>query len=706
MELIKVETLNGLVDEIVYNVKDVPLEKLESSFYANKGKGCMYSNAVCTFDIETSTVVPEDYVAAKDGIPPYGFMYHWQMCLNGVVVFGRYWHEFRYLLYAIEKRYRLNEGRRIVIYVHFLSFEFQFFCQMIHIDEIFATKKRQVLVVRSAGFEFRCSYRLSNKSLEKFCEDSPNCTHVKLTKKTLEKLIEKNPSYKNYELDTTGFDYKKLRTPTTELTMREKAYCFNDVFGLYECILNLLQEDTIATIPLTSTGYVRRDVRRECQSHNYRKMFKEMSIDVSIYKLLREMFRGGNTHANAMFTGRIIEDVYSKDKASSYIEAINNGYYPMGKITRMRIEDGESFYKLKDKYCCMMRIGFNNIRLKKYNPVPYIDLAHCQKYINITLDNGRVVDADFIYMAMTEIDFDIIDRMYEFDTFFIDDIYVSRRRKLPIEVRNKMMEYYYKKTTLKGIEEQEYFYIKSKNNLNSFYGMMVTAIAHIIYDYLVEECEWTEEEGNEKEEIEKFFESRSNFLAYQWGVYVTAHARKNLQLGLDIVGNDLVYTDTDSVKFIGEKHLEAFEELNREIIKQDEENDIASYVDYNGKRYYLGVWDDEGKSDRFLTYGAKKYATEKDGKLKVTVSGMSKEKGAKEIGKLENFKIGETYHNVGRTVSFYNDVKKHYIYVNGEKILNGSNVGVVDTTYTLGVTSEYWEYFNRIQIDGIAKLDN
>lgn len=703
MKKIEVETLDGIIEETVYDVKDVPLEALESIFYLNKSKGVEYSNAIMTFDIETSTIIPEKYVKNKDGEPPYGFMYHWQSCLNGVVVFGRYWHEFRYLLWKIESYYRLNEKRRIVIYVHFLSFEFQFFCQMIHIDEVFATKKRQVLVVRSNGFEFRCSYRLSNKSLAKFCEDTPGCRHVKLSEKTLQKLVKENPVYKDYKLDKSGYDYKKIRTPRTEMSMRELAYCYNDVMGLYECIKNLLEEDTIASIPLTSTGYVRREVRRVCQGNNYRRLFRETAINEHQYELLRDMFRGGNTHANAMFTGRIVENVYSFDKVSSYIEAINNGYYPMGKLTLVKIVDGKDFYKYKKKYCCMMRVGFINIRLKEYNPCPYIDLAHCKQYRNVTTDNGRVVDADFLYIAMTEIDFDIIDKMYEFDTFFVDELYVSRRRKLPVEIRVKMMEYFLKKTTLKDVDE--YLYIKSKNKLNAFYGMMVTAIAHVIYSYLVKTCEWVDEEEDVVEELGKFFESRSNFLAYQWGVYVTAHARNNLQMGLDIVKNDLVYTDTDSVKFINDKHIEKFNELNSIIRMQCIKNDVQSYVDYNG-RHYLGIWEYEGRYDRFKTYGAKKYAYEMNGDFKITVSGMSKEKGSKVIGCLENFNIGETYHDIGRTVSFYNDCKKHYVVVNGDKFLNGSNVGVVDTTYKLGVTSEYWEYFNDIQIEGVSKFDD
>lgn len=701
-----VDTIEGQKECVVYNVKDVPIKDIEEPYYLDKIKNVEYSNIVATFDIETTTIIPEN---SEDS--PYGFMYHWQFCLNGVVVFGRYWHEFRYFLYKLENYYRLSANRRIVVYVHFLSFEFQFFNQIVPIDEIFATDKRKVLTCRSGGIEFRCSYRLSNKSLEKFCEDTPECVHRKLTPKLLEKLKKKYPEYKNYTENELQFDYKKIRTPMTILTRLEKSYCYNDVYGLYECVKSLLKDDTIKSIPLTSTGYVRREVRKNCQEWNYRKNFMRLSLNSDMYKLLKDMFRGGNCHANSFFTNKIVDNVKSKDKQSSYIASIMYGYYPMDKLTKVNVENAGSFNKYLKRYCCMFRCKFVNIRCKRFTPVPYIDLGHCLKYSNITLENGRVVDADMVTIALTEIDWNIIYDTYKFDSFEITDMYVSKRGKIPKEIRSVMMDYYYKKTTLKGIVEQLYFYIKAKNNLNAFYGMMVTAIAHILWSYLVDTADWESEEEDVKEALERFFSSRSNFLAYQWGIYVTADSRKELQYGIDIVGNDIVYVDTDAVKYInGEKYEKEFNRLNNRLIRMAHENDLPGYVEFNGDKYYLGFWEDEKTALRFKTLGAKKYCGEyeEDGKkeLKITVSGMNKEKGARAVGTIENFKIGKTYKDVGRTVSYYNDEKKHFIDVNGEHFLSAGNIGVVDTTYTLGVTNEYWEYFNKVQIEGIAKIDN
>ena len=255
--------------------------------------------------------------------------------------------------------------------------------------------------------------------------------------------------------------------------------------------------------------------------------------------------------------------------------------------------------------------------------------------------------------------------------------------------------YFFKqKTQLKGIDEKEYKYMRPKNRLNSTFGMMVTDIAHseILYDPLT--MIWDEDKPDIESALDKFYKSRNNFLSYQWGVYVTANARLRLQTMLDVVGRDVVYIDTDSIKFQNSAHIKEFDQLNEKLIEKAENNDIPAYVDRDGKRFYLGTWDNDGNYFQFKTLGAKKYCftKQKDGKEKfeVTVSGMNKKKGARAVGSIDNFIIGKTFNNIGRTTSWYNDEKIHTITVEGVDIETASNIGILETTYTLGVTNEYW----------------
>lgn len=680
MKYINVETIEGIKKEIVYNVKDFPYEHLKFCNGKCKKRNKEYLNIVATFDIEATTIKPKNECER-----PYGFMYQWQFCINGEVIFGRYWTEFLELLYKLHKTLRLTYKKNLVIYVHNLSYEFQFIKDFLRIESVFAREKHKVMKFNcNEGFEFRCSYLLSNMSLSKFCENTEGCIHYKLTDQ---------------------YDYKKLRTPKTKLTEIEEGYCFNDVMGLYECIMARLKEDNLATIPLTNTGYVRREYRNAMKTKENRKLFEKIALDEHLYKMCVKAFRGGNTHANRFLANQILEDVYSYDITSSYPTSINCDLFPMGKFSKVTIDNQEKLDRYLNEKCCLIDICFYNIELNINEVIPYIDIAHCQEKKNIVNDNGRVLKADYIRMTLTDIDLQIIRDTYHYECFTINEFWAARRGKLPKELRLKMMEYYDAKTMLKDVEGKEYEYAKSKNSVNSTFGMMVTAIDHDEIIYNSDTMLWDRDKPNIEESLLDFYKSRNSFLAYQWGVWVTANARKRLQDMLKVVGMDVVYIDTDSIKFQNKEHIKEFEEKNKEVLEMVYNNDIRAYsVNKDGKEFPLGVWDNDGNYLKFKTLGAKKYCYNKIKKgnevFEITVSGMAKKKGARAVGSIENFNIGKTFEDVGRTVSWYNDAKPHTIKVNGEEFLTASNIGVLETTYTLGVTNEYWEliYQNNNEI--------
>ena len=92
---------------------------------------------------------------------------------------------------------------------------------------------------------------------------------------------------------------------------------------------------------------------------------------------------------------------------------------------------------------------------------------------------------------------------------------------------------------------------------------------------------------------------------------------------------------------------------------------------------------------KFKTLCAKKYAFLKNDKYGITVSGLSKIKGAKELEKngLEFFKNGSVFYDSGRTTVKFNNDKFHYLQIGNDKIINGPNVVILDTTYTLGISN-------------------
>ena len=662
--------------QYAYKWNEFPFDILNKDI-VKSSKHKMYQRHPMTFDIETSKIPTDDEGHYQ------AFMYIWQVCIEGNVVFGRRWEELQEFMERVVNAYKLSEEERVVVYVHNLSFEFQFIQDYFKFTDVFAMASRSILTAKTAHLEFRCSYKLSNMSLAKFIENTPNTLHYK---------------------GVDDLDYATVRTPDTELTEIEYGYCFNDVKGLYECVMELLKEDNIATIPLTSTGYVRRDCRKAMNKNkDNRKMFLRSRLTLLQYKLLRECFRGGNTASDRYLTNLILKIVGSYDLSSSYPFQMIAREYPLGKWNYGVIPDIKTLEEYNSKYCTIARYTFKNIRLRDEKPIPYIPQSKCLALgDDREIYNGRILHADFLTISMTNIDFDIVKEQYEYDELAVEEFHYSRKGLLPKELRDTIMYYFEKKSELKGDEEHYYEYMKSKNKLNSIYGMTVTNILNTEIEY--HDGEYIEKKMTEEEmqeALDKYYKNHRSFLNYSWGVFVTAYARRELEDGLNIAGLDTIYCDTDSVKFIG-NHDREFEEYNERLNKECEEKGIRNYTEVNGKRFYMGIFDKEKGYDEFITLGAKKYAFLQQGKLGITVSGLSKKKGAEELekkGGLRRFQRNEVFYNSGRTIAQYNSAEVHDITVNGCTFSTASNLAIVDTTYTLGITDTMLDIIERLQGD-------
>lgn len=663
-----------------YNQEDFPYTRIKKANPLIQPTK-KYISHLMTFDIETSTIEKTDGTFE-------GFMYHWQVCIDGYVCFGRSWKEFLTFLRKMNRALKnYNEMHKLVCYIHNFSYEFQFLYSWIKLTDVFAIDKRKPLKAISKDFniEFRCSYLLSNMNLKKFIENTPNAHYFK---------------------GLGDLDYKKVFTPKSILTMSELGYCFNDVMGLYEAIIYLLKEDTLITIPLTSTGYVRRECRKNMRKNkNNRKQFLDLKLDDKLYQLCKDSFRGGNTASNRYKTNFINYDVSSYDMSSAYPYAMISGLYPITPFYEATITSLDMLDDYNNRYCTIAYYAFENVKLKKGIPFPYIPYSKCIEFIAPSYEgrfkgkeycyNGRVLEADFIKIAMTNYDYQIFINQYDYDdeNVRVEDFYYSYKGFLPKELTNTVIKFFTLKSQLKGIDGKEYEYMKSKNKLNSLYGMIVTDI--IRQENLFND-QW---EKGENSTLEEYYSNRNSFLTYQWGLFVTAICRTNLQKAIDKIGLDCVYIDTDSVKFVG-KHDDVFEQINQEMIVWCTQNDIINYVNVGNHKYFLGLYDKEKGYDEFVTLGAKKYAFKQSNKIGITVAGLNKKSGAKELkqkGGLSKFKNGTEFMDSGRKTVYYNDDKKHFLTVQGCKIENASNIALVDTTYRLGMTDVMLSILNGLE---------
>lgn len=662
----------------VYDKDDFPYYKFANPNIIKEKKRSYYTN-VATFDIETTNIIyPRDSKSRN-----FAFMYVWQFCIDGIVAMGRTWDEYKTFLERLKTA--LGKKSTLVCYVHNLNFEFQFMRNFFNVGKIFAKKERNIIKASIEGLEYRCSYALSNMGLLKFTQKTKGVKHKKL--------------------DGEEFNYSIKRYPTTHLSDEEVWYCVCDVLGLWECIVSMLEDDTLISIPMTSTGYVRRDYRAVClNDEEHMDRFHECRLTPEIYLACKESIRGGISGSNACYTSSynniIVENMHSRDIKSSYPYQMLTKYYPSTQFWSVKMKYGtDKFDDALNTECCIIRWSCRNLRLKKWTGIPYISKAKCSYIGKGHFGNGKVYSAETVRMFCTEIDFKIIQELYYFEDVDIEDCWCAGRGMLSKVFRQHLHDMFQIKTDLE--DGDKYIYDKYKNKINGSFGMSLTDITspEILYEN-DSPNPWVKREiSSLKKSLMKYYGGKQNFLNYQDGVWITAHARKQLEDGMMICGSSIVQVDTDSCKYVddGVEIEKAFEDYNKRIIAEAESFDIKPYAIKNGEKHYLGLWEDDGYYKRFATLGAKKYAYDNGDGVKITVAGLNKDSGGKWLtknGGLEMLKNGTFVppKYSGRTTALYNDeVTPFTKSVDGNYIVMGSNVAIENVGYTFGVTPEWGE---------------
>ena len=645
-----------------------------------------FADCVCAFDIETTRIIEIDQ----------SFMFVWQFSIdNKIVILGRTWDEFKHMLTELENRL---DGLTLLIYVHNLSFEGQFLSGIYDFDnsEVFATDSRKILKMTMYGcFEFRCSYRLFNMSLEAVTKKY-NCQYAKRS--------------------GADFDYSKFRTPTTLLTHKELLYCIYDVVGLVEAVKAQLDlyGDNLYSVPYTQTGYVRREAKKLMRP--YHAEIQNCFPSLECYHILRQAFRGGNTHASRYYVGDIIDNVHGNDVSSEYPAQQVLEEYPRHSFSKVGFASLTTRYidKLINlHYALLIVVDYYYLELRdKYNAFPYISSAKAiGRIINKEDDNGRVLSCNYIRLALTDIDYKIVESQYKCKKIEIVSIYQSKYGPMYDGIIGLNKQLFKAKTELKGVSGQELYYAKSKEQLNAIYGMTVQNVLN--KNLLFKTAEGRYVPSTLKSELTLYEEAkRRAFLTYQLGVWTTAHARAELQKFIDRAGDSAIYCDTDSLMYVGEIDFSDFnDDYKQRCIKSGEG---AYATDSKGNVHYMGVFESEDdkqagfKYKRFITQGAKRYAFEKpSGEIGITVAGVSKKLGARELlekGGLEVFKPGLIFENCGKLEAVYRDTNfGEYELFNGERIDLTCNVTLRPVTYELTHSKDYAALLRQVSKKDIQK---
>lgn len=550
-----------------------------------------YAELPVAFDIETSNI--DDAHAS---------MYVWALAIKDDTIIGRTWQQFKECLTRISRHYDLiGTDTKLLCWVHNLSFEWAFLRKWFEYKkgrkgkEVFATGERKVIYAcTDLNIEFRDSYILTSRPLA---------------------ALPKAYGFADRIQKLTGeVDYNLLRNCKTTLTYADLAYSINDVQILSRwhrvyIVPNFIRPEK--KIPLTSTGIVRAELKasfkameKKAKAKMKKALYNAFPTE-SVYKvMIRWLYRGGFVHSNRALTDEVLQlcDIGSFDFKSSYPAVMLHNDFPWEFVKKPSkwfwtfVYPNKDHIKLKT-FAWHGCLRFTNIRAKTTHSLESVSKLYASS--GVMEDNGRLVKADSITVCLCDVDFDSYCDLYTWDKVECLDLFVADKKPLPEYLKDIVLEYFWKKETYDKADPERDL---AKYKLNSCYGMCVTGLFNETFEL---------NDDNDLEQVSSDYSwdkiRRKQILLPQWGIWVSAYARRNLVKSMVKCSKySIAYCDTDSLKMI---HTAG----NQWVI--DAYNDEMRRL--NGKMYVgkydraifkdLGIFDYEGKYMKFKTLGAKRY---------------------------------------------------------------------------------------------------
>lgn len=673
-----------------------------------------YTNISMGFDIETTnyTEWSEDEKGNSLLFTAKAYMYHWQLSLNDIVITGRKWTDFETLLYNLNKWIKHNVNlsgckkvSKTIIWVANLSFEFEFIKKRFKLKDVFAKDKHDIVKfsVVDYTFEFRDALNLSGGSLESLAKDY--CKTQKLV---------------------GDLDYRVLRNSQTELSEKEKEYCYNDVIILSE-FHDFIYSQYIEKnyLPYTKTGVLRHEVKKLMTAEDFKSVWDNYPNEHEYKFFMNYVYKGGYAHACAWNVSELLlNEVYSVDYTSSYPAVMEHELYPMsaflqlnqkfiGQMNEKSIDEVQEYFKkrVEESKFTIVHYELYDVKNKTFNT--YISASKCineaeilNNKRNTTIDNGRILECKKCECADTEIDMITIFDMYTFSRIVILNMWECENSgRLPNYLLQPLEHFYQNKAELKskGLESTAQYAI-AKAMVNSTYGMCCQKMIEYI-------LEFKDGDFDEKLDLSEWDKKvKKQFLLPYWGIYICAYARRNLMKFVVDFDDDTVCCDTDSIYFTNiEMHRKTIDDWNYNIIQQNIQlfnnpafNDLGCFdfqsIDKNGNITPY---------EKFCTMGAKRYLLcgWNNGKYgyKQTIAGLPKGVLIKTVEKYNianksNIDVFDVFRdidgfeicreNAHKLTTHYNP-EPHSDIINGELMTELSSVCIFNIPFSLTLANNF-----------------
>ena len=421
-----------------------------------------YSNTILAYDVETTTI---DYGDTKVSYP----------YLHGIIKSNfkqlaklDYTEKLDYRAYRTNKEIldffeEINNStdERVLCYVHNLSYEYTFLVGMI--KERYGTlydiekgsipselymgdsprKPFKVVFPQLPNIEFRCSYKILNKSLAKVGDS------IGLPK------LDKSDNYK-----TPYTPVDNLPQEEFEYNRRDNELTLYGVMYMARRGKDWVAKDTNDLAKIYSiTSYTKLCVQSRMGNRNtwyFRNHNLKLKPQNMIeYSILDKAYIGGYTHANIYYNDIDLDNVHSIDLTSAYPSNMVGYKYPT-KMIKGTYDMYRKMSKVYDRVGVIGLFKFKNI--KCINDMSYIPRSKCITLSkDCVLDNGKVLKASELSIYINEIQYNLIKNLYTYDECLVDDdnlLIMSKYKPLPKCYTDCIYQYAKTKTDLKHTLER------------------------------------------------------------------------------------------------------------------------------------------------------------------------------------------------------------------------------------------------------------
>lgn len=584
------------------------------------------------------------------------------------VLFNNEYHLFRYpedfVKYLRKLYYKLglkpydDTEKKLIIYIHNLSYDMSYlYPYLLDLPGIDKDAKYQGIIEAPnkflslvfGSFEFRCSYRLSGMSLEKWSKEM-NAEHIK---------------------KVGMYDYDKVLYQDSDLSEDEQDYDKFDVYSMRDCLYKQMAYygDDITSIPLTKTGYIRRTLRKSCfnDPHYKKKYFWDNKLSAVNYEYCLKSFSGGYTHNNRFWRDTLIEagktyeyipgsGIYIKGDKIKHRDF--KSHYPTQQTCYKRFPIGrpqhiydcstmpfvytvEEILAEAEEFTHFVKLLITDCSLRDpYCSMPFMQLSKCYQanFNNKIVDNGRIIKASGSFiMYVDTLTLQILAEQYTMECAVLD-VYRMKNGPLPDCIIKVVDKYFKGKSDKKALVHQlteefgkldpktveaEFDLMQEKAGLNSIYGCTVQQALKDVFQ-IDDNMNFSYKtkyisEGEVEEGLESYYSGKNNFLAYQLGCVVTSLARFELYQFIKLIGYEFVlYSDTDSLFYISTPEIEKrIEAKNKEL------RETAHFVELeNGKREYYNEFTEEPDCLAFKGLHSKCYGVVTSKGLEITIAGV------------------------------------------------------------------------------------